>query len=1068
MAIAFSCEQCRKRYEVDAALAGRRVKCKGCGASMTVPGPGTARGAPNAAPPLIVEDDADPYGFDEDAPRPGPRTEEVLLPRGAGGRRPVAGDVPAGVPVWPWLAGGAVGLVLLALLLTLLIGRRPANPAVAEGADLADAPAAPAGQDAPAAAGPSRPVTPSAGFQRDNASAAAVKVSWRVKADPPAWKPEFPEVVKLSIPVPEAYGGVDVLYPTTPSPFVVLGGNEVDAHYREVWDLRTGTKVGRLSGKIEVAKPIALSPDGAYLAVHTNPVPRTTDIWRIRDAQRLGRIQDGDQIPDVIEFAGPGEGRLVIGTSYAKSFQVWDFLAGAKLLAFQTPSGFDRDSVALSPGRRYMALTLAHKNRLQVYDLTTGRLAGEYELTKDGSSDLDCEGMAFSPDGAALAGLFTAGQATHLLSWDATTGALASDFRVEGPNPYGKSYSYEGEVVQWLPDQSGWLIYDQSFVERRSGQAVWSIAFNPIKPQEHGPRKVLDGGRMVAVARVRDRKVIQVVPLPGDKIRTAMALAKGGGNAVDATLPAVKTAGRGAARKVAAVAGPVGWTPFSERPAASKAAANRPIKLKVSALDVLTLLVSGPEAPQAIVVSSPGGRLAAGKARQSQQPRQVDRYDLAGGRPLGRFEVPSVSSPIAVSAGGTHVLLAHAGGLDRLDVHATANGEPVAGWRPYDQESGDDRNVLWADFLDPKRVLTVNPAGTLVLWSVPDCQAVYVAEQAMEGAPVLSPGRKSLAVLRGGALRLLDPATGRPQGDAAAAGHRGGLGLAAAGFAPDGRELAAVLDGTIVRWDLQTGQVVDEIPCPEAKVGSLQYGEGRHVLLDGKTLFDLARKRTVWHYEGGVHAPRETGAVHHYASGPISGPATLNAVEVPEKKVTRAEAAAVDPKTKAMLREGATVSLQVVGSPPRDAETFRRELLEGLTARLQAVGATVAADKPVRLVASFREKDTGQTIELRKLGGGANNAETRSFQARNLEWTLSVADDQGGPVVFAADTVGVRGFGLEQLPAGENDWEGYLRTRQWHAAAAQAVGRDLPFFVARRPDGSAVLPGWTSLGYPTQ
>ena len=196
--------------------------------------------------------------------------------------------------------------------------------------------------------------------------------------------------------------------------------------------------------------------------------------------------------------------------------------------------------------------------------------------------------------------------------------------------------------------------------------------------------------------------------------------------------------------------------------------------------------------------------------------------------------------------------------------------------------------------------------------------------------------------------------------------------------------------------------------------------------------------------------------------------ATLAAAELPDTRLTRAEAAAADPKTKAMLRAGARVAIQVVGGPPRDAETFRRRVVEGLTARLRAVGAEVAdSEQPIRVVATFQEKDTGMTIEYRKLGtGDFKNAEKRSLPARNLEWALAVADNRGNPVPFAANALGMSGFGIQHLPAGENDWEGYLRAQQWLAAADQVAARDVPFFVARRPGEAVMLPGRTNLGYP--
>src|SRR5208283_3377509 len=105
--------------------------------------------------------------------------------------------------------------------------------------------------------------------------------------------------------------------------------------------------------------------------------------------------------------------------------------------------------------------------------------------------------------------------------------------------------------------------------------------------------------------------------------------------------------------------------------------------------------------------------------------------------------------------------------------------------------------VVWADFLAPDRVLTVNRGGMLVLWSLPDCKAVYVAEGASEGPAVLSPGRKYLATYTGGTLRLLDPSTGAVKGEARAptSASAGRAELKGAAFQADGSGLVALLGG---------------------------------------------------------------------------------------------------------------------------------------------------------------------------------------------------------------------------------------------------------------------------------
>ena len=87
---------------------------------------------------------------------------------------------------------------------------------------------------------------------------------WNVAVDSPAQPFEISAGQDLTIPIPMTMeGGIKVLYPTTPSPFLVVGNNSVDAESREVWDLRTKKRTGLLRGALRALPPFAISPDGA-------------------------------------------------------------------------------------------------------------------------------------------------------------------------------------------------------------------------------------------------------------------------------------------------------------------------------------------------------------------------------------------------------------------------------------------------------------------------------------------------------------------------------------------------------------------------------------------------------------------------------------------------------------------------------------------------------------------------------------------------------------------------------------------------------------------------------------
>ena len=579
MSISFACEHCGRPYHVDESLAGKRVKCKGCDEAITIPKP-------------VANDVDDTFGFDD----AGDDGEAVapMMPRGGRGGR-VSADS-GGVPGVVWLAAGGAVLLIVVLMAVFFFARSSSRPVevVQQGEALAEDVAAPLAPEAPATVAPAVAVAPG-GTPPVVAPGGFAASGWRVAPDPSPEALVFPPLEKLAIQVPKAFSGERILYPTTPSPFLIVGGNDADDQYREVWDLRTGQSVGRITGKMQGGKPCALSPDGAYFVMHTTPVPRATEVWRVSDGQRVAQIPDDKDIPDAIDFAGPG--RLIIGTTYAKTITVWDFLQQKPVFTISTPENFDKESLAFSPGRRFLAVYMANKNRLMVYDLTTGQVAGDLRMQVQGSMNYDCQGQAISLDGTALAGLFTLGSDTHLMAWDLTSGQVVSDFETKGRDPYGKSYSYESQVVQWLPDQSGWLIQDQTFVERHGGQVVWSMPFPPIKYKEHGPRKVLDLGRVATIAEVNNEQVIHLAALPKDKIGMAMKLASGGQNAIDAILPAVTTADRSGA-KVVAAGGSAAWSYSPSAPASAKGSPARSIGVKVKAGDVLNVLVSDPDGAQ--------------------------------------------------------------------------------------------------------------------------------------------------------------------------------------------------------------------------------------------------------------------------------------------------------------------------------------------------------------------------------------------------------------------------------------------------------------------------------------
>ncbi|MDG3007802.1 HEAT repeat domain-containing protein [Paludisphaera mucosa] len=140
MAITFSCASCGKRYSVDDALAGRRVRCKACAQTTTVPQAplATARDA-DAPPPAGWYDDDDISSRLKSRPHAGPPAPSEVddaprAPRRAGVRptrsRP-AGPSTSELPILVKVGLGLIGvLVAFSCLSVMYYGLKQGHPEI--------------------------------------------------------------------------------------------------------------------------------------------------------------------------------------------------------------------------------------------------------------------------------------------------------------------------------------------------------------------------------------------------------------------------------------------------------------------------------------------------------------------------------------------------------------------------------------------------------------------------------------------------------------------------------------------------------------------------------------------------------------------------------------------------------------------------------------------------------------------------------------------------------------------------------------------------------------------------
>ncbi len=891
----------------------------------------------------------------------------------------------------------------------------------------------------------------------------------KLVVDPPPI-PLTSTVKDLAINIPQGFGhGAEARFPSSVSPFVVVGKNGFDNDLREVWDLRTKTKVGSMRGKADYDKVVSLSADGTMFA--GKPGFRDTVEVRLTKTGKL--IQTIASIPPWTDFLDFGfKDQIIAGNLRNKQVKAWSIKSGSPLFDLQLPAPVKQQTIAFSPGRRYMTTYSEEDSTLRVLDLSaSAKVAAEFHVPK-GQGDAfnpDCKGVAFSNDGTDIAAIFEQFGKVRVVAWSVATCQQTNDFTIDSKSTDKVTIPafYEDRGIQWLPSKDGFLAFGSSIIDRQSGKKVWTLPFDN-QNFTVSPRRLIDNERVLIV--FGGGKILRVAPIPYDKVQAAMKIARAGGNASDAALPALKTADQSGVRTISYSAGATSWSVVPDTLGSAKRFANRPITLKTKLSETIALFLSNSEAGQILVAGSPS---AFGRPDTAEGiSRWADRFDLTSGKYLGRADIPSVSEVVAFSPDASKLLTRTLKTHDRLDVF-DVTGKPIAGWRPYASDSGEAADVTFAAFIDANKIVTLNKSGRLVLWSLPQVKAIYSVNDAFQGTPSLSPNRTTLAGFSGDRVRFVDTATGELKGEVAIASASVGtrIELKASAFRRDGGEWAGIFShGNLVRVDVKSGKVVSEFRSP-VLANSLEYGAPGYLLADGKNLIDLVGRRAFWAYNSGVSGDSSPDGRHWFACAWMpEAPAVLAAIVMPEQGMERMLAMMADQSTPAVVRPGSNVSLQLEFSgPPRKAEEFRKAVYDLTAAKLQAAGLRVASGQSVTFVVRVQEKSTGETLQMQKIGMGAapggpfNKANILSIPVVDLECTLDV-NSNTGKVPCANTTLGMRTFfHVLHLPPGETDVEKYLKDRQWDGLKYWIETTSMPYFLSKSGSEVVRLPGFTDL-----
>ncbi len=350
-----------------------------------------------------------------------------------------------------------------------------------------------------------------------------------------------------------------------------------------------------------------------------------------------------------------------------------------------------------------------------------------------------------------------------------------------------------------------------------------------------------------------------------------------------------------------------------------------------------------------------------GRPGQKEATTRLSLIDLAAGTVLATHTVPGDFAPLAVSDDGSRVLVRREefgfGNSGRLEVWAVdaAGVTKVAGFAPYADGNGPEKDVKWAAFVADGRLATVSGGGKLAVWDAATLKPLFYLPTARDAVPAVAPDRKTIAFATDADIGLLDAGAGKV---VALTGAPGGHGPQLA-FSPSGKRLARLSHGKLTVFDATTGAASPEAAAPPAGSGSLVWAGETHLLIDGRTLVDAGAGHAVWDYTGASGAVAAGGLVYFAFSPPGEGSAgALVPARLPGARVVAAAAKAMAEPDFVCLKAGTVVK---INAEKIDHGGQRDRAIAALTEKLTANGQTVGDDGSIELVAEMEE---GKTREL--------------------------------------------------------------------------------------------------------
>jgi hypothetical protein len=348
----------------------------------------------------------------------------------------------------------------------------------------------------------------------------AERAPWTARPDPLPWKvePASAEGRELAL----GRNGT-MVYPSTSSPFglIVSAGETKDQVELKMIDLRKLEQVGPTLKTDKLAPhKFRVSPWGnAVATLDTRAVKTTIKVWYFDDDRTVQPVElDGtNATSEWFDFAGKGQLITLKGTLW----EVRDIRTAKVLSAFRHELEYDPRWVGLSAGRNYLAMehNCNEGYFFLLWDLKTGKLAGQLDVQTMKEGFGICGGITFSPDGKEAALLWQqggGGKLARIQRFDIEKGVkkgmhlLGVEVRSSDPGFMAGGM----KTLQFLPDGSGWLLSGHQVIDRETGKVVHTVgkAFGLIGNTPD--RRFVDGLHVTMVEIKKGGKKLSLLALP--------------------------------------------------------------------------------------------------------------------------------------------------------------------------------------------------------------------------------------------------------------------------------------------------------------------------------------------------------------------------------------------------------------------------------------------------------------------------------------------------------------------------------------------------------------------------